>query len=69
MISPDRTDTRIVPADQQADAASAGWEHASKMVHPQTQDKRWVPASQMSDAAKAGYVKTDVPAASTEPNP
>jgi len=69
MISPDRTDTRIVPADQQADAASAGWEHASKMVHPQTQDKRWVPASQMSDAAKAGYVKTDVPAASTESHP
>jgi len=65
MISPDRTDTRIVPAEQQSDAATAGWEHATKMVHPVTQDKRWVPASQISDAMKAGYVNTGVPAALT----
>jgi hypothetical protein len=65
MISPDRTDTRIVPSEQQGDAATAGWEHASKMIHPATQDKRWVPASQISDAMKSGYVNADTPAAST----
>jgi hypothetical protein len=65
MISPDRTDTRVVPQYQQTDAALAGWEHATKMVHPQTQDKRWVPASQTSDAMKSGYVSADIPAALT----
>jgi hypothetical protein len=69
MISPDRSDTRVVPSDQQGAAANAGWEPAHKMVHPQTQDKRWVPASQSSDAMKAGYVSADIPAAQTPTKP
>ena len=69
MISPDHTDTRVVPQSQQADAAQAGWEPATKMVHLTTQDKRWVPASQSADAMKSGYVHADVSAASTESHP
>jgi hypothetical protein len=69
MISPDRSDVRIVPDEQIAGAQSANWEPAKKMVHPQTQDSRWVPSSQVEGAQAAGYVDPSVPAASSESHP
>jgi hypothetical protein len=65
MIAPDLKTMKYVPSDQQADAASIGWENVTHMVHPSTGDRRWVPSSQISDAQQAGYVNPDVPAAST----
>lgn len=56
MISPDFSDTRVVPFAQQKAATDAGWQPATKMAHPTTQDKRWVPNTQVPDAQKAGYV-------------
>ena len=73
MISPDISDTRVVPFAQQKAATDAGWQPATKMAHPTTQDKRWVPNTQVPDAQKAGYVSTPapstVPAASTPSQP
>ena len=73
MISPDFSDTRVVPFAQQKAATDAGWQPATKMAHPTTQDKRWVPNTQVPDAQKAGYVSTPapstVPAASTPSQP
>jgi hypothetical protein len=73
MISPDFSDTRVVPFAQQKAATDAGWQPATKMTHPDTQDKRWVPNTQVNDAKKSGYVETaastTVPAASTPSQP
>lgn len=57
MISPDFSDTRIVPDEQRDAATKAGWQPAYKMLHPNG-DKRWVPYNQVDQARKAGYNPT-----------
>lgn len=64
MISPDYTDTRVIPTEHQDAATQAGWQPAVKVVHSNG-DARWIPTSQADAAQKAGYARSDVPAALT----
>jgi hypothetical protein len=57
MISPDYKDSRVIPAEAQDAARSAGWEEATKMIHP-SGDIRWAPKSKVDQFKQAGYADT-----------
>lgn len=54
MIAPDYSSTKMVPADQVADAQRAGWDLAVKMQGPKGEMK-WVPSKQVQDARQQKY--------------
>lgn len=54
MLSPDYSQTKMVPPEQMEAAQNAGWSQASKMVNPDGEHK-WVPNEQMEDLGKKGW--------------
>lgn len=54
MLSPDYSQTKMVPPEQMDAANDAGWSQASKMVNPDGEHK-WVPNEQMEDLKSKGW--------------